>query len=165
MPKPLTLIVACSENRVIGRGGKLPWRIPEDMRFFQEETAGKICIFGRISFETWPRATDEGRQPIVVTRNRSLARPGVHVTGSFGEALALADALPGEIFICGGERIFEAALALAGQRPLRLLLTLVHAHLEGDRFFPEWRHLGWREITRRESHDTNFRYTFFTLER
>lgn len=164
MPKPLNLIVACSENRAIGRDGRLPWRIPEDFKFFQDETAGKICILGRICFETWPRAASDGRQPVVITRDASLARPGVRVAKSFPEALAVADALPAEIFVCGGERIYAEALALAGQRPLRLLLTLVHAQVEGDTFFPEWRHLPWREIARRESGDANFRYTFLTLE-
>lgn len=164
MPKPLHLIVACSENRVIGRGGRLPWRIPEDYAHFQEQTAGNICLLGRITFETWTDAATDGRRPIVVTRNSGLARDGVRVTGSFGDALALADTLPGETYICGGRRIFEETLALAGQRPLRLHLTLVHAQVEGDTYFPEWRHLGWRELSRRESADANFRYTFFTFE-
>jgi dihydrofolate reductase len=163
MPKPLNLIVACAENRTIGRGGKLPWRIPEDFQFFEAETAGKICILGRVCFETWPLAAQDGRRPIVITRNRDLARPGVEVVGSLAEALARADAIPGEIHICGGQRIYEEALAL--DRPLRLLLTLVHAEVPGDTFFPEWRHLPWREVARRESRDANFRYTFFTLER
>lgn len=163
MPKPLNLIVACAENRVIGRDGRLPWRIPEDFRFFEAETAGKICILGRVCFETWTRAALDGRQPIVTTRRRDLARPGVRVAGSFPAALALADAMPGEIHICGGQRIYEEALAL--DRPMRLLLTLVHAEVPGDTYFPEWRHLQWREIARRESGDENFRYTFLTLER
>jgi dihydrofolate reductase len=48
---------------------------------------------------------------------------------------------------------------------MRLHLTLVHAEVPGDRYFPEWRHLAWREVSRRESSDANYRYTFFTLER
>jgi dihydrofolate reductase len=164
VPKTLNLIVACAENRVIGRDGKLPWRIPEDLRFFETQTAGTICILGRICFETWPRAALDGRQPVVVTRQRALERPGVHVVPSLPAALALADSLPGEIYICGGQRIYEETLALAGSRPLRLHLTLVHAEVPGDTFFPEWRHLPWREIDKRESADANWRYTFFTLD-
>ena len=56
----------------------------------------------------------------------------------------------------------QAALAL--DRPKRLLLTLIHAAIPGDTFFPEWRHLPWREVARRESADANYRYTFMTLE-
>lgn len=163
MPKPLNLIVACAENRVIGRRGKLPWHIPEDLAFFHAETAGQVCVLGRICFQSWPRATLDDRRPIVITRDRSLASERVLVASSLTEALALADPLPGEIMICGGERIYAETLAL--DRPLRLRLTLIHAEIEGDTYIPEWRHLAWREIARRESGDAHYRYTFLTLER
>lgn len=163
MPKLLHLIVACSENRVIGRGGKLPWRIPEDFRFFQEETAGRICVLGRVCFETWPRAAQDGRRAVVLTRNPALARENVQVVPTLAAALDLGEQLPGEIYICGGEKIYAETLALP--RPMRLHLTLVHAEMEGDTFMPDWRHLAWREIARRESRDANYRYTFLTLDR
>jgi dihydrofolate reductase len=162
MPKLLHLIVACSENRVIGRERKLPWRIPEDLKYFHDETAGQIVVLGRICFETWPRVTLDGRRAVVITRDRSLARENVHVAGSLTEALAIAETLPGEIFVCGGERIYAEALML--DRPMRLHLTLVHADVPGDTFMPEWRHLPWREVSRRESADANWRYTFFEFD-
>jgi len=161
--KLLHLQVACAENRVIGRDGKLPWRIPEDFQFFQDQTAGQVVVLGRVCFESWPRVTQDGRRPVVVTRNRTLASDRVRVAASLPDALAIVETLPGEIHICGGERIYAETLALA--RPMRLHLTLVHAEVAGDTYFPEWRHLAWRELDRRESADANFRYTFFTLER
>ncbi len=148
---------------MIGRDGRLPWRIPEDLKYFHDETAGQIVVLGRVCFETWPRAALDGRRPVVITRNRALTREGVRVAASLSEALALAETLPGEIMICGGERIYAEALLL--DRPTRLHLTLVHAEVPGDTLMPEWRHLAWREISRRESADANFRYTFFELER
>jgi dihydrofolate reductase len=163
MPKMLNLMVACAENRVMGRKNRLPWRIPEDLRFFHEETAGKTIILGRICYQTWPRAREDGRRLIVITRDPSLRTEGVHVAGSVQEALAIAETMPGEIYVNGGERIFEEVLAL--QRPMRLHLTLVHADVQGDRYFPEWRAMKWREVSKRESSDENFRYTFYTLER
>jgi dihydrofolate reductase len=180
MPKLLNLIVACSENRVIGREGKLPWRIPEDLAFFHAETAGQICVLGRVCYETWPRVGLDGRQPVVLA-SRPIRRAPTDSTAedarvrarerenepvivhSLGDALHVSEELPGEIFICGGQRIYEETLAL--RRPMRLHLTLIHAVIPGDTFFPEWRHLDWREVSRRESADTNYRYTFFTLER
>jgi dihydrofolate reductase len=161
--KLLHLQVACAENRTIGRDGRLPWSIPEDFKFFHAQTAGQIVVLGRICFESWPRVQLDGRRPVVITRQAALATPGVQVAGSLATALALAEALPGEIHICGGERIYAETLAL--DRPMRLHLTLVHADVPGDTFFPEWRHLAWRELDRRESADANYRYTFFTLER
>jgi dihydrofolate reductase len=163
MPKMLNLMVACAENRVMGRKNRLPWRIPEDLKCFHEETAGKTIILGRICYQTWPRARADGRRLIVVSSDRSVARDGVQVAASVREALEIAETMPGEIYVNGGERIFEEVLAL--DRPMRLRLTLVHADVEGDRYFPEWRQLKWREVSRRDSSDENFRYTFFTLER
>ena len=164
MVKPLNLIVACSENLVIGRDRRLPWSIPEDLRHFHDQTAGNVCVLGRVCFETWPRVLEDARQPVVITRDDSLATDRVHVAGNLLEALAIADGLPGEIMICGGTRIYEETLALAGKRPLRLILTLIHAQVPGDTLMPEWRHLTWREISRRESRDANYRYTFSVLE-
>jgi len=159
----LNLMVACAENRVMGRGTRLPWHIPEDLRFFHDETAGKSIILGRICYETWPRARQDGRRLVVVSSNAALATEGVQVARSVPEALAMAEALPGETYVNGGERIFGEVLAL--ERPMRLHLTLVHAEVQGDVYFPEWRHIAWRETSRRASSDANFRYTFFTLER
>ena len=161
MAKPLTLIVACAANRVIGRAGQLPFDIPEDKKWFHDQTAGQTVVLGRICYETWPQVLADGRQPVLITSNRALASDRVRVAADVPAALALAQTLPGEILVCGGQRIYEETLPLAD----RLLLTLVHADVPGDTFFPEWRHLPWRETWRRESHDTNYRYTFSILER
>ena len=161
MPKPINLVVACSENRVIGRENRLPWRIPEDLAHFHALTANNVCVLGRICFETWPKVLEDGRRPVVITRNRTLASPQVRVASGVTDALALAQTLPGEIMICGGQRIYEETLPLAD----RIFLTVVHAEVAGDTYFPEWRHLSWRETARRESSDANYRYTFSTLER
>lgn len=161
MAKPIQLIVACAENRVIGRAGRLPFDIPEDKQWFHDQTANQTVVLGRICFETWPRVLADGRQPVVITRNRALASDRVRVAADVPAALALAQSLPGGIMVCGGQRIYEETLPLAD----RLLLTLVHAQVEGDTTFPEWRHLAWRETERREGADANYRYTFSILER
>jgi dihydrofolate reductase len=161
--RPLNLIVSCAENRVIGREGKLPWSIPEDWIFFQKQTAGSVVVMGRVCFETWPGAVRDGRRAIVVSHQPMSVPVHAAVAASLPAALELADGLDGEIYICGGQRIYEEAIALP--RPLRLYLTLVHAEVPGDRFFPDWRRWSWRETGRREGADANWRYTFLTLER
>lgn len=151
----------------MGRDGKLPWKIPEDAKHFDRLTAGNICVMGRICFDTWPAAARDGRYPVVLTSHPVAHRLGDTSkpiqASSLPEALATAETLPGELFICGGQQIFEETLTL--NRPMRLHLTLVHAEIAGDRTFPEWRHLSWREIERRDSADPHYRYTFLTLER
>ena len=161
MPKPINLIVACTENRVIGRDRHLPFDIPEDKAWFHEQTAGKVVIMGRVSFEVWPKVLADGRQPVVVTHEKNFASGQVRCAGSVADALAIAQTLPGEIMVCGGQRVYEDALPFAD----RLFLTFVHVNVTGDTFFPEWRQLAWRETFRRESRDSNHRYTFSILER
>lgn len=159
--QPITLIVACAANRVIGRDGRLPFDIPEDKTWFHEQTAGRTVVLGRICFESWPRVLADGRQPVVVTSNRTLASGRVRVASTVDEALATARTRPGPIMVCGGQRVYEESLPLAD----RLMLTYVHAEVPGDTWFPEWRHLQWDESWRRESSDANYRYTFSILER
>lgn len=185
MPQPIELIVACAENRVIGRAGQLPFDIPEDKQWFHDQTANQTVVLGRICYETWPRVTLDGRQPVVISSHperilRSAAREaetlrptgadlrGVSappfapkVVANVPSALTLARQLPGRIMVCGGQRIYEETLPLAD----RILLTLVHAQVEGDTWFPEWRHITWRESWRRTGADANYRYTFSILER
>ena len=158
-----SLIVSCAENRAIGVDGRLPWSIPADREFFRRATAGHIVILGRICFETWPGAAKDGRRPIVVTSDAGLAREGVRVAPSLPAAFSIAGGLPGEILVCGGERIYREAIALP--EAWRLFLTLIHASVPGDRFFPDWRRIFTREVARREEADSNWRYTFLTLER
>src|ERR1700712_3688589 len=122
MPKPINLIVACTENRVIGRNRRLPFAIPDDKAWFNEKTANNIVVLGRIGFEAWPGALAENRTPIVITRAKSLASDRVRVAPSVPEALAVAQTLPGEIMVCGGQRVYEETLPLAQ----RLFLTMVH---------------------------------------
>jgi len=160
MPKPIQLIVACAENLVIGRDRRLPFDVPEDKKWFHDRTAGQVVVLGRICFETWPRVLLDGRRPVVISSNRALASDKVRVASNVTEALAIAQELPGEIMVCGGQRIYEETLPIAD----RILLTLVHASVPGDTFFPEWRHLKWNETWRREGADANYRYTFSILE-
>ena len=159
MPAPLSLIVACSTNRVIGRAGRLPFDLAEDKAWFHEQTSGATVVLGRIGFETWPRVLADGRRPVVITSQPERIQARARKIAP--DILALARTLPGAIMICGGQRIFEETLPQAD----RLLLTLVHAEIPGDTWFPEWRQYPWREISRRESRDAQYRYTFFVLEK
>lgn len=161
MPKPLHIIVACSENRVIGRGGQLPWSIPEDTAFFQNKTLRHTVIMGARSFGEWPSCT-RGRDAVVVTHDPSSLPSTVHAAATLPEAIAKAQTLRGEIYLCGGQRIYEEGLPLADE----LHLTLVHTEIaDGDTFFPDWRNDFPREIARHESRDARWRYTFLTLVR
>jgi dihydrofolate reductase len=163
MVNSLSMIVACAENRVIGREGRLPWRIPEDWKFFREKTQGASVILGRISYQSWKSILDDERYAFVMSRDHTLARDRVEVVDSLDVAIGRAAKRPSPIYICGGQRIFEEAILREDVE--RLYLTLVHAAVEGDRMFPEWKTAFPRIIQQREGADENYRYTFYELGR
>ncbi len=145
----LTLVAALSTNRVIGRGGALPWHIPGDLAFFKKTTMGHAILMGRKTFESIGKALP-GRRNIVVTRQRGLVLPGCDVVHSLDAAISLArsggDSDP---HIVGGASLYRESLPFA----TRLVLTEVHQHIEdGDTFFPEFDPRAWREVAR-EAHE------------
>ena len=158
--KPVYIIVACSENRVIGKNGGLPWSIPEDTAYYRNKVKGGIVIEGRRCYEE----SEEGfpdSDTIVLSRDPNFSPKGVLTAVSLPLALELAQNLDGEgpIWICGGEAIYKESLPLSD----KLYLTLVHAEVEGDTRFPEWEEYFSTELEKRESADGNFCYTFFVL--
>lgn len=149
--KPLVLILARSENGVIGKDGGLPWHIPEDLKHFKRNTIGHAIIMGRKTYESIGRPLPK-RRNIVVTSNRALAIEGCDVVHSLDEAVALARTEDDEPRIVGGATLYIAALPIA----TRIYLTDVLRTVEGDTFFPE---LGdeWREVERTEGDGVVFR--------
>ena len=121
-----------SANRVIGRDGDLPWHLPADLRHFKKTTMGHHLIIGRATWDEVGKPLP-GRTMVVVTRNRDFSADGVLIAHSVEEALALARD-DDEPFIGGGAEIYRQALAV--DLVDRLYITRVHAHVEGDTFFP-----------------------------
>jgi dihydrofolate reductase len=134
----LSIIAAVSENRVIGRKGGLPWNLPADQAFFKRVTIGHAVIMGRRTYESIRRPLPK-RTNIVVTRNPDFEAPGAVVVDSLDTALEIA-ADDDEVFVAGGAELYREALPRAD----RLYLTLVHACVEGDAFFPEIDFSRWR---------------------
>jgi dihydrofolate reductase len=138
----IALIVAVAENGVIGRDGKLPWRIPEDMKWFRERTAGRPLIMGRKTWESFPKRPLPGRTNIVITRDAHYRADGAIVRTTLGTALEVAySEQPDEIMVIGGAEIYRAALLLAG----RIYLTSVHGEFAGDTHFPALDRDAWNE--------------------
>lgn len=133
----VSLVAAMAENRVIGRGGKLPWRLPDDQKFFRQLTLDHTVIMGRKTFEEIGRPL-ANRRNVVISRNPAYRPRGVTVVPSLDEALALA-ATEREVFVVGGGEIYRLALPRAD----RLYLTVVHAEVEGDTWFPPFDQNGW----------------------
>lgn len=162
------MIAAASENNVIGRGGKLPWHLKNDLRHFKERTTGHPVIMGRKTFESIGRPLPN-RRNIVITRQNGWSALSVATAHSLEEALSLVTTegrrqTTDEIVIIGGGEIYRQALPLAH----RIYLTRVHAVIDGDAFFPQLPVGEWKEMSREEhaaDSENEYPYTFLTYER
>ena len=126
----VNIIVARSKNGVIGKNGRIPWKIEGEQRQFREMTTGGAVIFGRRTYEEIGHPL-EGRLNIVVTRSASYEGATLKTARSLSEAIALCG--DREIFVGGGVRLYEEAIPLAK----RLYITEVDLEIEGgDAFFP-----------------------------
>ena len=144
-PERLSIIVAASDNGVIGRGGELPWRLSADLQRFKRLTMGHALVMGRKTYESLGRPLP-GRTSIVITRDPGwrAKHDGVLVATNVDEALALAATAPGEspqeAFIIGGGEIYRLFLPHTD----RVHLTRVHTTIEGDATFPELSTKEWQ---------------------
>jgi dihydrofolate reductase len=136
----VTLIVAMTDDGVIGIDGQLPWRLPEDLRRFKAATLGKPVVMGRKTFESIGRPLPQ-RHNIVLTRQVGFSArdPAVTVVTTLEAALQAAGDVP-EVMIIGGAEIYQLALPLAQ----RIILTRVHANVQGDTHFSPLDPKAWR---------------------
>jgi dihydrofolate reductase len=158
----ISIIVAISENGVIGSDNRLPWHLPEDLKRFKALSLGKPIVMGRRTFESIGRPLP-GRTNIVVSRQPGLEIEGTIVARSLDAALAAAGTAP-EVVVIGGAEIFRQVLP----RTDVIHLTRVHARVAGDVVFPELEPGQWRESAV-EHHTADARhqyaFTFVTLQR
>ena len=149
----LSVLAAMGENRVIGRKGLLPWRLPDEMRRVKALTMGHCLLMGRKTWDSIGRPLP-GRTSIVITRSQSFEAPGAIVVGDFDAAVAAArEQGDDEAFVFGGAAIYALALPRAD----RLYLTRVDASPDGDAHFPEFDEAEW-ELVSREEHAADERH-------
>lgn len=127
----ISIIAAMSGNRVIGRENELPWDLPSEHRRFREITMGHPVIMGRKTFESIGHPLP-GRKNIVITTQQGFSPEGCTVVNDLQSAIAACERAD-EVFICGGEMVFRAAMPLAD----RIYLTVIDEEFDGDTFFPE----------------------------
>lgn len=145
----MIIISAMSESRVIGAGDGMPWDVPEEYERYVETVRGGTVVFGRKSYEIFGQDLDAAKL-VVVTRRPSI--PGVRTASGLANALNIAGADGGEVFVAGGASIYEAAMPLAD----RMYLSAIRGDYEGDTYFPEFDEAEW-EVVRLEEQE---RYVF-----
>lgn len=156
--RPLSAIVAMAENRVIGRGLDIPWKIKGEQKRFKELTTGHTIIMGRKTYDSIGRPLPN-RRTLVISREEDLQIEGVEVFSSIATAIHSRPA-DETIFIAGGGAIYQETLA----HTQTLYLTIIHREIEGDILFPA---INWDDFTILEETkvDGELPYTYYTLQR
>lgn len=127
----INILLAVSENHVIGKDNKIPWHLPADLRYFKKLTTDNVVIMGRKTFDSIGKPLIN-RVNIIITRQQDFRADGAIVVHSVKDALEQAELYRKEIFIIGGEEICKQALPVVD----RIYLTRIHAYFDGDAFFP-----------------------------
>lgn len=168
----ISLIAAMAQNRVIGRDGRMPWYISEELEYFHNTTRGHTVIAGRKNFESIrdvaadPNNPLPGREIIVMTRDEDYSSPGIHVVHDKQTAMEKAAELAGdeEVFVIGGAKIYELFLHEAS----KLYLTEIHQDIEGDTYFPEFNEQRWQRTWSKKRTvrfgEIDFSYTYQLFE-
>jgi len=163
----ISLLVAASNNNVIGKDNKLLWHLPNDMKFFKNTTWGMPVVMGRKTYESLAGEPLPGRFNFVITRNKDWDPHNEKVKGT--PTLQAAIGAAGqtdckEAFVIGGGQIYAEAISIAD----RIYMTRVDATLEGDTFFPaiderQWEMVAHLDFPADEKHA--YAYSFQTWER
>jgi dihydrofolate reductase len=161
-PRISMISAVAKESLSIGNeNGGLPWRIPEDFKYFKEKTMGHPIIMGRKTFEEFPKLLP-GRIHIVITKDRKYKKEDVIVVGSIEKAIEEAKKIDNEeIFIIGGAQIYKLGLPYAD----RLYLTFVDTDFESSVKFPDYSKENFEITSKKKSSDNNFSYEFVILDR
>ncbi len=159
----ISMIAAMADDRVIGINNTLPWKLPNDMKWFRQNTLGKPIVMGRKTFESFGAKPLPGRSNIIITRDKTYQAENSIVVYAIEEAINAASEAD-EIMVIGGASFYEQMLPKAD----RLYLTFVHTKIKGDAWFPEWNKHEWQEIEHID-HDADEKnphdHSFVILER
>ncbi len=150
----ISIIVAISNNNVIGKNNELLWHLPLDFKHFKEITSGHPIIMGRKTFESIGRPLPH-RRNIVITRDTNYKKEGIEVMHSLKDALKLFLETDEEVFVIGGGEIYQQAFPIAD----KLYVTEVHTEVDGDTVFPKINPAEWEEISI-EDHDMDDEHMF-----
>ena len=151
----IVLIAAVDINLAIGKEGKIPWDIKEDLKFFRQNTENTAIIMGRATYDSIGRPLPN-RKNIVMTRSIQ-GRDGVVEVSSSQEAINEARSYSEKVNIIGGEYIYKEFLPLA----TKMLITEIELEVDSaDAFFPKWDFKIWKEISRQKSSENGINFSF-----
>lgn len=160
----LISIVAASENNVIGIDNKMPWHLPDDLKFFKRTTLGSPIIMGKNTWASLGAKALPGRSNIIISRSMEQDQDGAKVFPGIETALAFLDTedrKKDQAFIIGGGQLYKATMDLIDE----MYITRIHTNIDnGSVFFPEFNDEDWNCIWS-EKHEADERHKYpFTFQ-
>ena len=155
----LTIIVAASENNVIGIEGRIPWDIPKDKKRFRDITKDHPVIMGRKTYESILKSLGKPlpQRKNIILSNTLASEKGIYIARNIEESLRLTD--DKDSYVIGGEKIYKLFLPITN----KIELTRVHQHFRGDVFFPEVKWKDWNLVSEEKNlSDDGLPYSFLT---
>jgi len=134
----ISIIVAMTNNRVIGKDNEMPWHLSDDLKNFKKLTLGKTVIMGRLTYDSIGKPLPNRRNIVL---SRSLKDKKVNVLSNVEEALEVTSAEE-EVFIIGGQDIYLQTI----KKATKLYITMIDSEIEGDKFFPNIDLSDWKII-------------------
>ena len=139
------IISAIGSNHIIGNGDGLPWHIPSEYDQFLSYVKDQTVIMGRRSYEIFKKDMLPERMVVV---SRTLKTDRTSVFGSLEEALAYSESFPEDVFICGGQSIYEESIQFADY----MYLSFIKGEHQGNVYFPQFEEEEW-SMEKKEEHD------------
>ena len=149
----MNLIAAVDKNWAIGKGNDLLVDIPEDKRFFREETLGKVVVMGRKTLESLPTGSLDFRTNIVLTKDKNYRPKDICVCHSVDEVLeVVSDYDTNDVYIIGGQSIYEQFVDLCDVAHI----TKVDYKYDADAHFPNLDKIPEWKVTQMSEEHTYF---------
>lgn len=159
----ISFLVAVAENGVMGKNNKLPWHIPEDLKYFKKVTMGHPIIMGRKTYDSIGRPLP-GRENIILTANKNLEIDGCKVFYNIEDLLQYCQIRnQEEYFVIGGAEIFRLFLPYVD----RLYITKIKQKVEGDVYFPDidWDKFSLTSEVEGKDEQSPYKYSFQVFDR
>jgi dihydrofolate reductase len=139
----ISIVVAMDENGCIGYQNRLPWHIPEELKYFKSLTLEKSVIMGRKTFVSIGKPLPN-RQNIVLSTNKNFKADNINIVHSPDEALKMATS--DEIMIIGGLEVFNLFLPKAN----KLYISTIDGQYACDTYFPKIDYSKWNLVSKKE---------------
>lgn len=157
----ISILAAFTKDRqIIGKNGKIPWKLPSERDRFKEICKNKLVLMGRKSFEEIGKALSYCTI-LIISKTLKTAPEGCLLVNSFEEAVKLAQKESGEVLVAGGQEIYQQALPLA----TTIYATEINFSYEGDRAFPEINKKEWTRTVETEKTENGISYEYVTYRR